>query len=111
MASPWTSRWDSLCDAQSKGTRMFRRQVIRTLDRRGGRGLLGTLATWYVRRAEGADVAVFFDGERWVRATSDGRLSVDGVRFDYYLNTISDFEREYEAWVTAAEDHWFYAYR
>ena len=96
---------------QSKGTRMFRRQIIRMLDRPGGRRLLGTLATWYVRRTEGADVAVFFDGERWVRATSDGRLSVDGVRFDYYLDTISNFGHEYDAWCRAAEDYWFYAYR
>jgi FkbM family methyltransferase len=90
---------------------MLRRPLIRTLDRRGGRGLLGTLATWYVRRAEGADVSVYFDGERWVRAAPGGRRSVDGERFDYYLDDLANFEREYRAWEAAAEEFWFHAYR
>jgi FkbM family methyltransferase len=90
---------------------MIRRHVIRVLDQRGGRRLLGALATWYVRRSEGVDVAVHFDGERWVRTTSGGRVSVDGVRFDYYLDHLANFEREYDAWLSAARDFWFYAYR
>jgi FkbM family methyltransferase len=89
---------------------MFRRQIIHALDRRGGRRL-GTLATWYVRRAAGVDVAVAFDGERWVRRAPGGRLSVDGASFDYYLDTLSNFEREYDAWLGAAKDFWFHAYR
>jgi FkbM family methyltransferase len=91
--------------------RMLKRQIIRALDRRGGRGLLAALASWYVRRSQGVDVAVYYDGERWVRTTTGGRFSVDGVSFDYYLNTIADFGSEYDAWLTAAEDFWFHVHR
>jgi FkbM family methyltransferase len=103
-----SSRPTSPADRQATS---FRRHLIRALDRRGGRRLLGKLATWHVRRTKGADVAVFFDGERWVRAAAGGRLSVDGMRFDYHPDTISNFEREYDAWVREAEDYWFYTYR
>jgi FkbM family methyltransferase len=90
---------------------MLKRTLIRALDRPGGRGLLGALATWYVQHARRADVTVYYDGERWVRATSDGRFSVDSVFFDYYLDTIADFGSEYDGWCKAAEDFWFYARR
>lgn len=89
---------------------MLRRQVIWALDRRGGRTLLGRLASWYVRRAMGVDVAVYYDGECWARSTRDGRFSVDGVRFDYYPSTITRFEEGCDAWLRAAEDYWYYVH-
>jgi FkbM family methyltransferase len=87
----------------------LQRALINVLDRPGGRGLLGKLASWYIRRQMGQDVQVFFDGT-WVRRIG-GAYVADTPDFAYYGNSLAGWGAQLADQAAATEDFWFHLYR
>jgi FkbM family methyltransferase len=81
--------------------------LIRLLDRKGGRTILGKLATWYLQRRWRLDAEVLYDGV-WIHRFGD-TYYVGEPRFTYLT--------EFPHWPEAAErlkrqthDHWFHGF-
>jgi len=86
----------------------LRRSMIRSLDRPGGRKLLGMVATGFARRVRGDDARIFYDGG-WLHRLGSEYIP-DGARFDYYENTVRNWPRKHEATRRNARDYWFHLY-
>ncbi len=87
----------------------LRRRVLRALDRTGGRGILAAAATWFARRATGADVEVYFD-DFWIHRIGAFHFP-DGPRFDYYQGDPSRWKGHPERCFSDAEEYWFWPAR
>jgi FkbM family methyltransferase len=86
----------------------FRRRAIRTLDRPGGRALLGRAVT-YLARQSVPDVRVFYNQGMWMHV-SRGTIFVDSPSLDYHPSTFRTWINEFERQRANAEDHWFQVY-
>jgi FkbM family methyltransferase len=83
------------------------RQLIRLLDRKGGRTILGKLATWYVQGRWNLDAAIFYEGV-WIHRFGD-TYYVDEPQFNYLT--------QFPHWPDVAKtlkqetyDYWFHAF-
>jgi FkbM family methyltransferase len=79
------------------------RQVIKLLDRPGGR--------WTLKAATRVltGTRTRYDG-RWMRVLDDGLVVVDSPRFTYYADTLTATPHKLEQIEAAARDYWFYSY-
>lgn len=82
---------------------------MHALDRRGGRAILGFLATRWAGRALPGVLIEYRQGV-WVHRLG-GYTFADSLRFDYYAYTINRWPRKLEKILSEAEDHWFFAGR
>lgn len=87
----------------------LRRFLIRTLDRRGGRSILGLFATRYARARTNCDLRVFYD-EVWAHRVASWTLA-DSSNFDYWAESFDNMSREPDLLQREAEDYWFHLYK
>jgi FkbM family methyltransferase len=85
------------------------RRFIRLLDRPGGRGLLGWLATQYARRKTGLDVAVIHDGA-WIRRAGRYFLA-ESETFDWDAVQMAGWQPDLRETLAMFRDWWFHEYR
>jgi hypothetical protein len=78
------------------------------LDRPGGRGLLGWLATRFARRETGDDVGIVYRGGVWLLRLGDD-YAPGSTRFIYRHG--DEIRPRYEALYEATRDHWLQLYR
>ncbi len=83
----------------------WKRRIVRLLDRPGGRGILGKLATRSARRRTGIDAAIFYDAI-WVHRVRN-RYFPDGPRFDYDAGVFNRWAGEDERNSANAREYWF----
>lgn len=82
-----------------------KRAWVRWLDRPGGRGLLGAIATAYARRRFSRDVKLMYD-QGWVRQLDSRSFVVDGDAFRYYAVDMID----YQEFSSQVSEVWFHIY-
>ncbi|MGB0600436.1 MAG: hypothetical protein ACPGLY_27485, partial [Rubripirellula sp.] len=85
------------------------RNILKTLDRRGGRSVLASYATWHARRTTNRDITVLFD-DVWMHKI-DGRYWADSPTFTYHRKLASKWARyalNEDLW---ARDFWFHVYK
>lgn len=86
-----------------------RRVLIRALDRRGRRKILGMLATWYARRQTGNDVSVFYDAG-WIHRMGRDYI-LDQPHFTLRANHVTKWDSAYRSLVANVRDYWFFVYK
>lgn len=87
----------------------YKRDLIKVLDRPGGRWLLGWAATHLAKRAAGADVRVYYD-RMWMHEV-DGVVFPDGHAFSFFTHLAGDWANEAQACLDNAEDYWYRHYK
>jgi FkbM family methyltransferase len=87
----------------------LKRNIVRLLDRPGGRRILGAVATRVARRQTGTDVTVFYDG-LWTHRVGSYYFP-DGRRFNYYGNDLASWRDQAQTYLTTARDYWMRHYR
>ena len=87
----------------------LRRQIIRMLDRPGGRSILGALATRYAHFRTKRDVGIFYD-EVWAHRTGSWVLA-DSDKFEYFAHSFDSMATEPELLEREADDYWFHLYK
>jgi len=87
--------------------RKGRHPLIRTLDRFGGRTILGKLITWMARRETGKDIRIFYD-EVWMYRIGQRYLAKSAELS--YPRSVS-IDRAYRALYENCTDFWFYVYK
>jgi FkbM family methyltransferase len=88
---------------------LTKRQIIRLLDRPGGRSILSYLATMKARSTTRADVEVFYD-KLWIHR-SGNHFFPDGEHFDYNSGIYPSWLNEYEQRCKTARDYWYQFYK
>jgi FkbM family methyltransferase len=88
-----------------------RRAFIQVLDRPGGRGLLGFLATRLARSSGAPDASIHYEDGAWVRADGKGQFIVDGPVFEYWTEAVTSFQKIFDEESRRAEESWLYRYR
>jgi FkbM family methyltransferase len=87
----------------------YRDVLVRLLDRPGGRGILGRLATSIIRRNSGEDLEVRYLNGLWTRRVGSHFLP-DGRKFEYRYEDFSAWKGQFDRYLSDAEDYWFQHY-
>ena len=88
----------------------IRRFVIDLLDRPGGRGVLGFMATRFARSATGTDMRIFYEQGLWANRVG-GYCFPDGPRFEYFADSFAKSVDKADDYLNNARDYWFHLYR
>ena len=86
-----------------------KKRLVRFLDRPGGRGLLGVVATSVARLNSGEDVAIRYVSGLWTRRIGRHFLP-DGPRFEYVYSDFGAWRAEIERREADAREYWLRHY-
>ncbi len=86
------------------------KSLVPLLNRRGGRHILGLVATYVARCWTGDDVEIFFQNGLWVRRVGQYYFP-DGLRCKNSLSRALRWRGGAEWYLSNAEDYWFRHYR
>ena len=83
---------------------------MRLLDRRGGRSVLGAIATQVVRHNSREDISITYSAGLWTRRVGEYYLP-DGRKFKYVYSDFGAWKREIEWREADAREFWLRHYR
>ncbi len=88
----------------------YKKAIIRSLDRPGGRFLLGKIATRFLRRISGGGVEIAYLEGMWTRRV--GRdFFPDSLRFDYAYADFNAWKCQSEIYAAYTREYWLQHYR
>ncbi|SRR6266446_2731514 len=91
------------------GELSYKWALIRLLDCRGGRFLLGKLATGFLRRSNGDGVEIAYVDGLWTRRVGP-HFFPDSRRFDYTYADFDLWKRQAEIYAADTKDYWLQHY-
>ena len=90
---------------------MTKREMLRLLDRRGGRWVLGRFTTAVARRHLKASLAkVYWDGRMWVHCVPPHTFP-DSRVYDYSISTFDGWPNQGAVWDETTRYNWFTYYK
>ncbi len=88
---------------------ILNRHIISLLDHRGGRRILGLIATHIARRQTGDDVEIFYHNGLWCHRAGLHYFP-DGPMYEYLSSNYTSWKYQAKLYVSDAEDFWFRHY-